>query len=141
MRGLLTAFRVAALLTLLVPGAFAAERAFPYGQELLLDAEPMRPGKRMPILTIESNGDARIDLWCRTILARVELFESAIRIEPGALPQELPAMQSTGQCTPERIQADEQMLGALTKVTAWRWEDGGVLLIGPATMTFRAATN
>jgi len=101
----------------------------------------MRPGKRMPILTIESNGDAKIDLWCRTVPARVELSESAIRIEPGPLPQEPPEMQSAGQCTPERINADEQMLAALAGVTSWRWEESAVLLLGPTNMTFRAATN
>lgn len=129
------------LLALLAPGAFAAERPFPYGQELLLDAEPMRPGKRMPILTIESNGDAKIDLWCRTVPARIELSESGIRIEAGSLPQELPEMQSAGQCTPERIRADEQMLAVLAEVTGWRWENGAIMLLGPTTMTFRAATN
>ena len=141
MRHLLRTFCVVVLAVLLAPAAFPAERAFPFGQELLLDAQPMRPGKRMPILTIELNGDAKIDLWCRTVPARVELSESAIRIEPGPLPQELPEMQSAGQCTPERIYADEQMLAALAGVTSWRWEDSAVLLFGPTNMTFRAATN
>ena len=61
-------------------GGIAAE-PFPFGQELLLDAAPMRPGKRMPILTVEANGDARIDLWCRTVPARVQFTDMAMKIE------------------------------------------------------------
>ena len=95
---------LAAVCLLLICGMAAAE-PFPFGQELLLDAAPMRPGKRMPILTVEANGDARIDLWCRTVPARVEIADTAMKIEAAPLPEELPAMQGAGQCTPERMQA------------------------------------
>jgi len=130
---------VALLLILCGPGL--SGEPFPFDQELLLDAAPMQPGKRMPILTVESNGNARIELWCRTVPARVELSEGEMKIEAGPLPEELPAMQSAGQCTPERIQADEQMLAALTQVSNWSWQDGEILLVGPTTMKFRSATN
>ena len=73
--------------------------------------------------------------------ARVEISEAEMKIEAGPLPQELPAMQSAGQCTPERIQADEQMLAALAQVSNWRWQDGAILLVGPTTMKFHSATN
>jgi hypothetical protein len=119
----------------------AAAEPFPFGQELLLDAAPMRPGKRMPILTVEANGDARIDLWCRTVPARVEITDMAMKIEAAPLPEELPAMQGAGQCTPERIKADEEMLASIVQVTEWRREGDAILLIGPASMKFRPATN
>jgi hypothetical protein len=97
------------LLSFICSVSLAAE-PFPFGQELLLDAEPMRPGKRMPILIVEENGNARIDLWCRTVPARVEIADTSVKVEAGPLPEELPAMQGAGQCTPERIKADEDML-------------------------------
>jgi hypothetical protein len=50
-------------------------------------------------------------------------------------------MQSAGQCTPERIQAGEQMLAVLAQMSKWRWQDGAILLVGPTTMKFRSATN
>jgi len=50
---------LAAVCLLLICGVGAAAEPFPFGQELLLDAAPMRPGKRMPILTVEANGDVR----------------------------------------------------------------------------------
>jgi hypothetical protein len=121
--------------------ASVAAEPFPFSRELLLDAAPMRPGKRMPILTVEASGEARIDLWCRTTAARVEIADMAMKIEAAPLSEELPAMQGTGQCTPERIKADEEMLASIVQVTEWRWEGDAVLLIGPTTMKFRPATN
>jgi hypothetical protein len=132
---------LAAVCLLLICGAGAAAEPFPFGQELLFDAAPMRPGKRMPILTVEANGDARIDLWCRTVPARVEITDMAMKIEAAPLPEELPAMQGAGQCTPERIKADEEMLASIVQVTEWRREGDAILLIGPTTMKFRPATN
>ena len=131
----------AVLVLLSVCGAGVAAEPFPFGQELLLDAAPMRPGKRMPILTVEASGDARIDLWCRTVPARVEVADVAMKIEAAPLPEELPAMQGAGQCTPERIKADEEMLASIVQVTEWRRDGDAILLIGPATMKFRPATN
>jgi hypothetical protein len=130
---------VAALLTLVMCGAGVAAETFPFDRELVLDAPPMRPGKRMPILAVEPNGNARIDLWCKTVPARVEISDAAIRIEAGPLPEELPAMQSAGQCTPERIQADEDFVAALTQVTSWRSAGDGIVLDGPKTLKFRAS--
>ena len=132
---------LAAVCLLLICGAGVAAEPFPFGQELLLDAAPMRPGKRMPILTVEASGDARIDLWSRTVPARVEIADTGIKIEAAPLPEELPAMQGAGQCTPERIKADEEMLASIVQVTEWRREGDAILLIGPATMKFRPATN
>jgi hypothetical protein len=130
----------AVLLSFICSVSLAAE-SFPFGQELLLDAEPMRPGKRMPILIVQENGNARIDLWCRTVPARVDIADTSMKIEAGPLPEELPAVQGAGQCTPERIKADEDMLQSIVQVMEWRREDDAILLIGPATMKFRPATN
>ena len=97
--------------------------------------------KRMPILTVETNGDARIDLWCRTVPARVEIADMAMKIEAAPLPGDLPAMQGAGQCTPERIKADEEMLASIVQVKEWRRDGDAILLMGPVTMKFRPATN
>jgi len=114
---------------------------FPFDRELLLDVAPMRPVKRVPVLSVEANGNARIDLWCKTVRARVELSDAAISIEPAALPDGLPAMMSDGQCTPARISADLDLLAALTQVTAWREQGGALILAGAKALKFRAAAN
>src|SRR5262245_66690474 len=82
-----------ALLAFLFSGTAAPADQFPFDQELLLDAAPMRPGKRMPILVVETNGHANIDLWCKTVSARVDISGSIIKIEPDTLPEGKTAMQ------------------------------------------------
>ena len=101
----------------------------------------MRPGKRMPSLTVERSGNAVIDLWCKSVPARIEISEAAIKLEAAPLPDELPPMQSAGQCTPERMAADGALLDRLTQVTAWQRQGGGLTLNGAAPLRFRAATN
>src|SRR5438034_835773 len=100
---------IAAVLLLLICRTGAGAESFPFDQEFLLDAAPMQPGKRMPALTVEPNGNARIDLWCRTVSARMEISDVAMTIEAGPLPESPPEMMSAGQCTPERVQADEEL--------------------------------
>lgn len=127
----------AALFTLGLVGAGRATEPFPFDQELVLDVRPMPPVKRVPILSVAANGEARIDLWCRTVGGRVELADRAIRIEPAPLTDALPRYMSEGQCTPERMQADQDVLADLAQVTDWRRQGRAVVLVGPKTLKFR----
>jgi hypothetical protein len=116
------------------PGrASAAENAFPFGTELMLDVEPLYGSKRIPMLQIEDNGTAAIDLWCSSAHASAAVGETSITIV--AEPAE-PA-----QCTPERQSGDETLLAALSQVTNWRRDGDVIELIGPTTLRFRAMTN
>ena len=127
----------AVALSLLACGAAAPADQFPFDQEFLLDAAPMRPGKRMPILLIERTGNAKIDLWCKSVPARIDISDMTMKIEPGPLPEGLPEMLSAGQCTPERMQADQELLTVLTQVTGWQRQDEGIVLLGQSTLKFR----
>jgi heat shock protein HslJ len=138
---LVRAALAAGLFMLGAAGSAGAAGDFPFDRELMLDVAPMRPVKRVPILNVAPNGDATIDLWCRTVPGRVELTDATIKIEPGPLPEELPAMMVDGQCTPARMQADQDLLKSLTQVTAWRQQGGAVLLVGPKTLKFRPSSN
>jgi heat shock protein HslJ len=119
----------------------AAEAQFPFDQVLNLDVAPMRPTKRKPSLTVAPNGAAVIDLWCKTIEGRVEVGDSAITITPAELPEALPDVVSNGQCTPDRMRADESLREALSHVSAWRRQGAALLLSGPAALRFYASTN
>ena len=130
---------IVAFLLFLTCGPAAAADQFPFNKELLLDAAPMRPGKRMPILTVEPDGNAQIDLWCKTVSARLEISETAMKIETAPLPDGLPGMLSAGQCTPERIKADEELLADFAQITGWRRHGEGIVLEGPKTLRFRAS--
>lgn len=131
---------LAAGLALHTSSGFAAG-TFPYGQDLLLDAAPMRPAKRVPILNVTPDGAATIDLWCKSVSGRVAFSDSAIRIAPGPLPEALPQMRVDGQCTPARLQADYDVLDALAQVTGWRRRGDTVLLNGPRTLRFRVSNH
>lgn len=131
----------AAALFFLVCSAAAAAEPFPFDQDFLLDAAPMRPGKRMPGLNVEQNGNARIDLWCRTVTARVEISDTAIKVEADSLPENPPDMQSAGQCTPERMQADEELFATLAHMTAWRREGEDIVLEGSKPLRFRLSSH
>jgi hypothetical protein len=132
---------IATLLSLLAPDLVIAADQFPFDQELLLDVAPMRPAKRVPILTVAPDGKAAIDLWCRSITAQVELSDTGIKIEPGPLPEALPELMSNGQCTLERIQADQDLLASMAQVTAWHMQGVALMLVGAKPLRFRPATN
>ena len=135
--------RGAATIGLMVIAATIGRAAepFPFDQELMLDAAPMRPAKRMPTLNVAPNGDAAIGLWCKTVTARVELSDAGVRIEPGPLPEAMPEMMGNGQCSAQRMQADQDMLAALAEITAWRSNGNAIVLTGPKTFKFRPAMN
>ena len=126
---------------LIIAGRAGAIEPFPFDQELILDVRPMAPVKRVPVLSVGTNGRARIDLWCRTANAQVELADRAIRIEPLPLSEALPRYMSEGQCTPERMQADEEILAMLAQVDTWRAQGSAVVLSGPATLRFRVSNH
>lgn len=111
----------------------AADTAFPFGTELMLDVEPLYGSKRIPMIEIEDDGTATIDLWCASVHATATVGDSSITIvaEP---PQ--PA-----QCTAERQTGDQDLLSALSQVTSWRRDGEVVELIGPTTLRFREMTN
>lgn len=111
-----------------------AADVFPFDQELVLDAKPMRPAKRMPVLTVAEDGRATVDLWCRTVAARVQLDGAAIKIETAPLPEALPQYMSDGQCNEARVVADNDMLAALAQVTEWQKHGDGVVLNGGASL-------
>jgi hypothetical protein len=93
--------------------------------------------KRMPMLIVSPDGAATLKLWCKDVPARVQISGSDIRIEPGPMPDAMPMYMSDGQCSPERVQADIDMLAALAQVNTWQPQSGGVLLAGAATFKFR----
>lgn len=118
----------------------AADR-FPFDLTLTLDVKPMPPVKRVPILTVTQNGEATIGLWCKTVRARAELTDDALRIDPGPLPDDLPQYMVDGQCTDERMKADVETLAALAEVTGWRRQGDAIVLTGATPPKFRPSSN
>jgi heat shock protein HslJ len=126
--------RVAFVFALLLASSAQAQSNFPYDRDLVLDARPMRGGKRVPILSVGVDGQAQIDLWCKRGAGQAVIAGETVTIIIGTMRDEA--------CTPERQQADEQLIGALNTVTNWSFGSDVVTLTGGGTtLRFRAAAN
>jgi len=127
-------FVVAAALSisaLVGAGTAALAQSFPLGQVLVLDAPRIGSLKRVPVITTETDGTATIDLWCKTVPARLTVEGASLKIETAPLPEAMPQYMITGQCSDERLQADVATLTALTQVTQWQRRGDHVSLSGP----------
>jgi len=113
------------------PNALA--QSFPFGSELVLDADPMRGSKKIPVLDIGENGTTEIELWCNSVKAQFVVAGNTITIITGEV--------SVRQCPPERAHADEELLTALNQATNWRMENSTLVFTGGTTLRFRAQTN
>src|SRR5271170_5001594 len=105
-----------------------ASEPFPFGSELMLDAAPMHGSKRVPMIEIEDDGTASIDLWCASLKAQATVNDAAITIVPGD-PQPV-------QCDPDRQARDAGLLATLTQVTGWRRSGEVIELTGATPLRF-----
>ena len=121
----------AAIFLWAAPHAFA--QPFPLGSELVLDADPMRGSKKIPVLDIRQNGAAEIELWCNSVKAQLVVAGNTITIITGEM--------SSRQCPTDRARADDELLTALNETTNWRMEDSVLVLTGGKTLRFRMQTN
>ena len=92
------------------------------------------PGsKRVPIIEIDANGAASIDLWCASLRGQASVAEDSISIVPGPIqPTQYPADRQSG---------DESLLAALAQVTNWKRTGDVIELRGATTLRFRLMTN
>lgn len=126
---------ILAITVALILGAQAApaQSGFPYDRDLVFEARPMPGGKRVPIIAFSQDGKMQIDLWCKRGEGQATIANGTLTIAVGIMNDE--------PCTPERTQADEEMLATLATVTGISFEGGVVTLTGPKPLRFRAATN
>jgi heat shock protein HslJ len=113
--------------------AAASERSFPFDSELMLDVAPMPGSKRVPIIEIDANGAASIDLWCGSLRGQASVSDDSISIVPGPM--------QPAQCSADRQSSDENLLAALTQVTNWKRTGNVIELRGATTLRFRLMTN
>src|SRR4051794_23340095 len=85
---------VAAVSTLTALSTNALADEFPFGRELLLDAPPMRGSKRVPGLEVSADGQATIDLWCKSGRGQAIIAGDTITIIPGET--------TAARCSPEQ---------------------------------------
>jgi heat shock protein HslJ len=132
-RGRCVAIAAAAGAVLLCGALNALAQPFPFGSELVLDADPMRGSKKIPVLDIGQNGAAEIELWCNSVKAQLVVAANTVTIITGEM--------SSRQCPPDRARADDELLAALNQATNWRMEDSALVFTGGKTLRFRLQTN
>jgi hypothetical protein len=128
---------VLALLGLLtsMSAAIASETGFPFGSELMLEGETTHAQKRLPMIEIEEDGAATLDLWCGSVRAQAAVGgDGTIAITPGE--------RDNGRCDPDRIAGDDDLLDMLVHLTKWRRRGDLVEFSGaPGTIRFHLMTN
>ena len=110
-----------------------AQADFPYDRDMVLDARPLRGSKRVPVLAVSPDGRAQFDLWCKRGQGQAAIAGDSITIIMGAMNDE--------SCTPERAQADRDMIAALSGVMNWSRRGDVVTLTGAQPLRFRLAAN
>lgn len=135
---IMTKLRSAVLVLALAAGAAATAQAqgareFPFGAEMTLEAAPQPGSKRIPTLEIGDNGEAQLDLWCKSGRGQFSVANDSVIFVPGA-------MEDRG-CTPAQAQADDALLAALADAQTWKRQGDFVSFIGATTLRFRLSTN
>lgn len=114
-------------------GQARADDGFPFGMEMTLEAGSMPGSKRIPDLDIGNNGETVLELWCKAGRGQFSVAGNTVIFVAGPLQDRA--------CPPQRAQADDDLVTALSEVTTWKRQGDSVAFIGPKTLRFRLNTN
>ena len=114
-------------------GSPAQAQDFPFGLEMTLDANRMPGSKRIPSLEIGDDGEVLLELWCKGGKGQFSVAGNTIVFVPGAM--------ENRSCPPDRAQADDELIAALSEAATWRRQGDFVTLIGSRSLRFRINTN
>ena len=123
----------AAAAVLLVSVAAHAEEGFPFGTEMTLEAVPQPGSKRIPNLEIGDNGEVVLELWCKGGKGQFSVAGNTVIFVAGPLEDR--------SCPPDKAQADDDLVAALTEATNWKRQGDAVSFTGTRTLKFRINTN
>ncbi|MCC8939099.1 hypothetical protein XH93_07195 [Bradyrhizobium sp. CCBAU 51753] len=117
----------------LVAAAFAsipaeAQEEFPFGFVMTLDAARMPGSKRIPSIEIGDDGEVILELWCDGGKGKFSVAGNTLVFIPGAM--------ENRTCSPERAQADRDLLAALGSTATWQRQGEAVTLIGSKSLRF-----
>jgi hypothetical protein len=128
-----------AAVSLLLLGAIAgigpahADDGFPFGMEMTLDAGRMPGSKRVPDLDIGDSGEVVLELWCKGGKGQFSVAGNTVIFVAGAM--------ENRPCPPDRAQADDELIAALTEAGTWKRQGDFVSFVGAKTLRFRVNTN
>ena len=119
--------------TALPPGPALADDGFPFGTEMQLDVNRMPGSKRIPNLEIGDAGEVALELWCKAGKGQFSVAGNTVIFVMGAM--------ENRSCPPDRAQADDELIAALSEVGSWKRQGDFVSFIGAKTLRFRINTN
>src|SRR3984885_11973673 len=111
----------------------SAEDGFPFGFEMTLETAPQPGSKRVPTLEIGDNGEATLDLWCKSGKGQFSVAGNTVIFVPGPLQDR--------DCPPARAQADDELVTALSEAATWKRQGDLISFIGTTSLRFRLLTN
>jgi heat shock protein HslJ len=110
-----------------------ADTGFPFGLEMTLDVGRMPGSKRIPNLEIGDAGEVVFELWCKGGKGQFSVAGNTVIFVAGAM--------ENRTCPPDRAQADDDLMAALTDAATWKRQGDFVSFIGARTLRFRLNTN
>jgi heat shock protein HslJ len=114
-------------------GHAQADNGFPFGMEMTLDVRPQPGSKRIPNLEIGEAGEVVLELWCKGGKGQFSVAGNTVIFVAGAMENRI--------CPPDRAQADDDLMAALSDAATWTRQGDAISFIGPRTLRFRLNTN
>ena len=110
-----------------------ADDGFPFGTEMQLDVGRQPGSKRIPNLEIGDAGEVALELWCKGGKGQFSVAGNTVIFVAGAM--------QNRSCPPDRAQADDELIAALTEAGTWKRQGDFVSFVGAKTLRFRINTN
>jgi heat shock protein HslJ len=100
---------------------------------MTMDVRPMPGSKRIPNLEIGDAGEVVLELWCKGGKGQFSVAGNTVIFVAGAM--------ENRTCAPDRAQADDDLIAALSDVATWKRQGDAIAFIGTRTLRFRLNTN
>jgi hypothetical protein len=131
-------FRPAAAILVLAATAFiavpaCADEGFPFGSDMTLDVARQPGSKRLPSLEIGDDGEARLELWCKSGKGQFSVAGNTVIFVAAPLQDH--------DCPAERAQADDELVAALSEAATWKRQGDFVSFLGTKSLRFHLNTN
>ena len=110
-----------------------ADDGFPFGTEMQLDVGRQAGSKRIPNLEIGDACVVALELWCKGGKGQFSVAGNTVIFVAGAM--------ENRPCPPDRAQADDELIAALTEAGTWKRQGDFVSFVGAKTLRFRINTN